>query len=189
MIKKILQLFKFRGFISILYYIAFLALLWYLIIPRTGIFYRSNLYNPITHRLNKEDITLVRGDSFKLYVMRLNERVTYSSTDFKVADVTIFGKVIAFRPGTTIIKVKYGDKVLRCRVRVIDINKKKLTLKAGKSTWLNVKGVWLGVRWSSSNSSVVSISRFGRVTAKRRGSAKIYAKVRGKVMTCQVRVE
>ena len=189
MIKKILQLFRFRGFISIVYYIAFLALLWYLIIPRTGIFYRTNLYDPIGHRLNTEDITLVRGESFKLYVMRLNQRVTYSSTDIKVADVNILGKVFAFRPGTTIIKVKYKDNVLKCRVRVIDISKKKVTLKKGRSTRLTVKGAWFGARWSSSNSSIVSVSRFGKVTAKRKGSAKIYAKIRGKVVTCNVRVE
>ncbi len=186
---KLLQLFRFRGAISIIYYIAFLALLWYLIIPHTSIFYRNSIFEPFAKRLNKEDITLLKGEEFKLRVMSLNKRLSFSSTDIKVADVNIFGTVTAYRVGTTIIKVKYGKEVLKCRVRVIDISKDKLTLRAGKSSRLSVKGAWFGVRWYSSNSSVAVVSRFGKVTAISGGSARIYGKVRGKTVTCIVTVK
>ncbi len=185
---RLLQLFRFRGVISIIYYIAFLALLWYLIIPHTSIYFRDD-FEPFSRRLNEEDITLLKGEEFKLYIMKLNKRLSFSSTDIKVADVNILGKVTAYRVGTTIIKVKYGDEILNCRVRVIDINKDKLTLEAGKSSRLSVKGAWFGVRWSSSNTSVAVVSRFGKVTAVSKGSAKIYGKVRGKTVTCTVNVK
>ena len=185
---KLLKLFQFRGAVSIIYYIAFAALLWYLIIPHTSVYFNNNIFTPFAERLNEEDITLIKGEEFKLRVADFNKRLYFSSTDIKVADVNIFGKVTAYRAGTTIIRVKMGDKVLKCRVRVIDINKKKLTLKAGKSYRLNVKGVWFGARWSSGNTSVARVSRFGNVTAISKGTVKIYGKVRGKTLSCTVTV-
>ncbi|MGB8453781.1 MAG: Ig-like domain-containing protein [Anaerocolumna sp.] len=186
---KLFQLFRFKGGISIIYYVAFLALLWYLIVPHTSFYFMNNIFTPFSKRLNEEDITLVKGEKFTLSLMNVNKRLSYSSSDIKVADVNIFGKVNAYRVGTTIIRVKYKDDVLKCRVRVIDINKGKLTLKEGNSSWLSIKGVWFGVRWSSSNTAIVSVNRFGKVTAISKGTAKIYGKVRGKIMTCIVTVK
>ena len=182
------KLFQFRGAVSILYYIAFAALLWYLIIPHTSLYFINNIFTPFSKRLNAEDITLVKGEEFKLRVMNLNKRLYFSSTDIKVADVNIFGNVTAYRAGVTIIRVKIGDDVLKCRVRVIDINKKTLTLKAGKRYRLNAKGVWFGVSWSSGNTSIARVSRYGNVTAVSKGTVKIYGKVRGKTMSCTVTV-
>lgn len=183
------QLFRFRGAVSIVYYIAFLALLWYLIVPHTTLFFQNYIFTPMSRRLNEEDITLVKGEEFRLRFMNVNKRVSYSSTDIKVADVNIFGVVKAYRVGTTIIKVKNQDEVLKCRVRVIAINKSKLTLKAGKSRYLNVKGAWFGARWHSSNTSVVKVSRFGKVTGVSKGTARVYAKVKGKSLSCLVTVK
>jgi hypothetical protein len=183
---KILQLFKFRGVFSIFYYIAFLALLWYLIAPHTSFYYLNNIYTPFTKRLSDEDVTLIKGEEYKLSLSNINKRLRFSSTDIKVADVNIFGKVTAYRVGTTIIRVRYQDEILKCRVRVIDINKRKLTLRTGRSSRLDIKGAWFGVRWYSSNSSVVRVNRFGKVTAVSKGRAKIYGKIRGKTLTCIV---
>ena len=188
-IDKFFGLFKFKGLISIVYYIAFLALLWYLIIPHTSIYYMNNLFTPISKRLNEDDVTLIKGEEFKLYVYKLNQRLYFSSTDIKVADVNIFGNVTAYRVGTTIIRVKYNDEILKCRVRVIDINKHKINLKVGNKSNLDIEGAIFGVRWSSSNNAIAQINRLGIVTAKSKGNATIYAKVRGKILTCEVNVE
>lgn len=187
--KKFLRLFLFRGPISIIYYIAFVALLWYLIIPHTSLYYRTNLFDPFAKRLNVEDIVLKKGESFKLYVLRLNERVTYSSTDIKVADVSIFGTVRAFRTGTTIIRVRFDGTELKCRVKVIDLSKKRLVLSKGESFKLSVKGPTGGVRWYTGNRKIATVSRFGKVKARAEGSVIIYAKVDGKVLSCQIVVE
>jgi hypothetical protein len=186
---KLFQLFQFRGGISIIYYIAFFALLWYLIVPHTSFYFRNSIFTPFSKRLNEEDVTLIKGEEFRLSLMNINKRLSYSSSDIKVADVNIFGKVKAFRVGTTIIRVKYRGEVLKCRVRVIDINKDKLTIKTGNSSHLSIKGAWVGVRWSSSNTSIVSVNRFGKVTGKSKGVAKIYGKVHGKTVTCIITVK
>jgi hypothetical protein len=186
--KKITEFFQFRGWISIFFYIALSALLWYLIVPHTSLFYIKEIFNPISKRLNKEEIILVKGEEFRIKMQSVNKRVTFSSSDIKVADVNLFGTVTAYRPGTTIIKVKYKDKVLKCRVRVIDISKKKVTIKKGKSTRLRVKGDIRGVRWKSANPAVAKVNRFGRVTGVNEGTTKVYAKVKGKTLECVVKV-
>jgi uncharacterized protein YjdB len=189
LIKKILNnLLRFRGGISIIFYIALFALLWYLIIPHTSFYYRDNFFSPFWQRLNREDVTLIEGEEFKLYVMGINKKLSFRSTDIKVADVDLFGNVTAYRCGTTIIKAKVEGKILKCRVKVININKKNLNLKVGKRKRLKIRGVWYGVHWSSSNTSVVIVNRYGKVTAIAKGKAVIYGKVRGKTMKCKISV-
>lgn len=184
-----LRLFRFKGPISLLYYAALLVLLWFLIVPHTSFYFTKSFFTPFPQRLNKDDVTLVKGEEFTLRVLSINKRISFTSTDIKVADVNIFGKITAYRVGTTIIKAKYGDKVLKCRVRVIAINKKKLNLKAGRSAKLRIQGAWFGARWSSGDTSVVVVSRFGKVTAVSKGSAKVYCKIRGKTLSCTVNVK
>jgi uncharacterized protein YjdB len=188
--KKILyNLFRFRGVTSGIFYIALIALLWYLIIPHTLFYYNKTVVSPLWHRLNKRDVTLVAGETFKLRVMELNKRVSFRSTDIKVADVDLFGNVTAYRCGTTIIRARVDGKVLKCRVRVIRISKERLKLKAGKSSYLKIKGAVFGVSWESSDSSVVIINRYGKVTAVSVGNAMIIGKVDGKEVSCKVTVK
>jgi uncharacterized protein YjdB len=186
---KILEFFRFRGVISIIFYVALGALVWYLIIPHTSFFFMKNMFTPFSKRLNKEDVTLLPGEEIRVFVVNINKRVHYSSSDIKVADVNIFGKVKAFRPGTTIIRVKFDKTVLKCRVRVIDINKDKVTLKVGRSKKLHVKGAWFGVKWTSSDRDIVIVNSFGKITAKSKGTVKIYGKIRGRTVVCVVRVK
>lgn len=187
--KLFFRLFRFQGPVSIIYYIAFAGLLWYLIIPHTSLFYRSNLFPPFLQGINAEDIVLKKGEEFHIYLLRLNKRVSFSSTDIKVADVSIFGTVTAYRPGTTIIRIRYDNKVQRCRVRVIDISHKKLVLSKGSGYRLYIKGPNGRVKYYSGNNKVATVSRFGKVKARKKGSAVIYAKVDGKLLTCQVVVK
>ena len=187
--KGFFHLFGFKGGISIIYYITLFALLWYLIIPRTSLFFRNDIETPLSERLHVKDLVLVKGEVFKLYVVGINKRVSFSSTDFKVADVNIFGKVFAFRPGTTIIQAKHDDVIMKCRVRVIDLNKKKLTLKKGETYRLKVKGPKFIVRWKSTNKKVATVSRTGKVKGVSKGTAKIIAECSGKTLICEVNVK
>lgn len=190
LVKKLLShLLRFRGGISIIYYIILFALLWYLIIPHTSLYYRNEIFHPFWQRLNEEDLILVKGEVFKLYVMGINKRVRFSSTDIKVADVDIFGNVTAYRCGTTIIRAKVEGKVLKCRVKVISMNKENINLNVGKSYRLKIKGVWYGIQWSSSNTSIAVVNRYGKITGLSEGNAIIYGKVRGKIVKCNVNVK
>ncbi|SHO53610.1 Ig-like domain-containing protein [Anaerocolumna xylanovorans] len=185
---KFFRLFRFQGPVSIIYYIAFVGLLWYLVIPHTSIYYRTNLFDPFSEKMNAEDVVLKKGEEFHLYLIRLNQRVTYSSTDIKVADVSIFGTVTAYRPGTTFIRIRFDGRERKCRVRVIDISHKKLTLSRGNSCRLYIKGPNGRVKWYSGNKKIATVSRFGKVKAKKKGWVVIYAKVEGKLLTCRVAV-
>lgn len=71
----------------------------------------------------------------------------------------------------------------------IRLSAKSKTLYVGKSFTLKVKGTKAKVKWSSSKSSVAKVSSKGKVTARKAGTAKIKAKVKGKTLYCKVTVK
>lgn len=69
------------------------------------------------------------------------------------------------------------------------LNVKNVTLSVGMSKQLKVSGVKTGkVRWSSSKRSVASVSKKGKVKAKKPGKATITAKFAGGRLKCKVTV-
>lgn len=68
----------------------------------------------------------------------------------------------------------------------IRLNKKKVSLKVGKTVKLKLYGTKKKVRWTSKKKSVATVSTVGKVRAKKAGTAKIIAKVSGKNYTCKV---
>lgn len=158
------------------------------ILENSSVFYRKNFTKHFFLHLNATDITLVKGEEFHLRLFAINKRVTFSTTNFRVADVNFNGRIYAFNTGKAYILAKVDKKVLKCRVRVIDISKKKLVIKKGRSKKLNIKGASF-VRWKSSNPRVAKVTMFGRVYTKNKGSTVITAKVRGKSLRCQVIVK
>lgn len=69
------------------------------------------------------------------------------------------------------------------------LNKKNLTLMVGKSAKLKVKNTKKKVKWTSSKKSVASVSKKGKVKAKKAGKTTITAKVAGKKLKCKVTVK
>lgn len=71
------------------------------------------------------------------------------------------------------------------------LNRKKVTLTVGKSCILKVKGTKKKVRWSTSKKKVAVVSKKGKVTAKKQGTAKITAKIKGmkQALVCKVTVK
>lgn len=68
------------------------------------------------------------------------------------------------------------------------LSKSKLTLSVGQSATLKVKGTKKKVVWSTSNKKVAKVSKKGKVTAVKKGTANITAKVAGKKLICKVTV-
>ena len=64
----------------------------------------------------------------------------------------------------------------------------QVTLSIGETLELEVCDADQEVRWSSSNKKVAAVSRKGVVRAKKKGKAKITAKVGKKKLTCRVKV-
>ncbi len=169
-----------------------ILLIFHLIIENSSIYYKSR--NIIWRRnyfmhLNAYDLYLIKGEEFHLKLHAINKRVTFSSTDFRVAPVYLHGRIRALQPGKCFILAKVDNKVLKCRVHVMEINKEKMTLKVGRSKRLRIRGVSSFVKWDSSNPRVASVSIFGTVKAKKKGNAIIYGTVKGKTLKCVVRVK
>lgn len=71
----------------------------------------------------------------------------------------------------------------------VSLNRKKLTLYIGKSFQLKVRGTKKKVQWKTSSKKIVTVSQKGKIKAKKKGKAKITAKVAGKKLVCQVTVK
>lgn len=70
----------------------------------------------------------------------------------------------------------------------IQLNKTKSTLYVGQSTTLKVKGS-KKVTWISSRKSIATVNKDGKVTAKKKGTAEIVAKVGKKKAQCKIIVK
>ena len=71
----------------------------------------------------------------------------------------------------------------------ISINKTKYTLHKGSSFKLKISGTSKKVKWSSSNKKIATVNSNGKVTAKKKGTCTITAKVNGKKYYCKVSVK
>ena len=173
---------------KIIIIIIILPILFKYVIINTSVFYRKYILLPFTVHLNIQEVVLLKGETADLYVNGINKRVKFYSTNFRAAGVNFTGRVFAYRPGKAFIIAKVDNKKLKCRVWVIEMNKKNLDLSVGERCKLKVKGPALMPEWKSSDSKTASVSMFGKVTARRKGTAIITAKWRGKQVKCIVNV-
>lgn len=84
------------------------------------------------------------------------------------------------------------SSVLTCtpdsQAATVRLNKKTASLRVGKTTQLRVYGTKKKITWRSSKKSVADVTTTGKVTAKKLGTANIYAKFSGKKLTCKITV-
>lgn len=69
------------------------------------------------------------------------------------------------------------------------LNRKKITLYIGNTFKLKLRGRSGTPIWRSSNKRVAKVNKKGLVTAKKVGTAKITAKVKGKKYSCNIKVK
>ena len=152
-------------------------------------------------------VTLVEGESCQLTATvtpgdATDASVVWSSSNNSVASVSEDGKVSAIAPGEATITAKAGGKSATCLVTVqkavvavsgVTLDKTTLALTEGQLGQLaaTVKpddATDKTVTWSSSKTSVATVSDKGLVTAVSAGEATITAKAGGKSATCLVTV-
>lgn len=160
-----------------------------LIYRRTRFYYYRPFYIPFNQRLNTENVILTSGETFTLKLMNVNKRVTFRSSDFKVALVLFTGKIYARNAGTAVIYVSFEDKVSRCLVHVIELNHKKVKVEVGEQERLEVEGTTKAPDWVSYNERIATVDGNGILTGKREGITVIAAKVHGKLLRCKVQVK
>ena len=155
--------------------------------------------------LNKTSLSLAIGNSETLTATispsnATNKAVSWSSSDTSVATVSN-GKITAKKSGTaTITATSNNGKKATCKVTVsnttvavtgVGLNKTNLILTVGGSEELSAtispsNATNKAVSWSSSDTSVATISN-GRVTGKKAGTATITVTTNnGKTATCKV---
>lgn len=135
-----------------------------------------------------------------------NKSVTWKSSDTTVAKVNSNGKVTGVKPGTAYITVTTanGKCTAKCKVTVqqvtysekVMLDKKSLTLNDGKSYCLEAtvfpeNTTTKTLVWSSSNTKVAKVDKYGEVTAVNPGTAYITCKTKdtGVSVKCKVTVK
>lgn len=71
----------------------------------------------------------------------------------------------------------------------IKLSKKSVTLYIGQTKTIKLKGTTKKPKWSSSKKSVATVSKKGKIKAKKKGSAVIVAKLGKKKYKCKVKVK
>lgn len=109
----------------------------------------------------------------------------YKSSNSKIAKVNKNGVVTAVRPGTVKITTKYKGKSRTTKIAIkkakLSLNKKTVELSRGQKFTLkafaNKSGISnKNVKWTSSNSNIVSVNKNGVLTTKKNGTTTISCK-------------
>ena len=152
-----------------------------------------------TTALNKASLTLPLKGSETLAVTNVpsGASVTWKSSKTTVASVDSNGKITAVAAGTATITASVNGTELKCEVTVKSpsLNKGSLSIGVKKTSTLSVNDLASGatVSWSSSKTTVATVSSSGTVTGKAIGKATItatitYADKSTRSLTCSVTV-
>ena len=119
--------------------------------------------------LNKSSVSIVKGYSVTLSVNGTNKKVTWSSDDSSVADVSKKGKVTGKGLGTATISASFGKSVLKCKVTdkagSVSTNGNKLSVEVGKTEPVLVKAVGIhDLVVKSSDESIAKATLSGSFT-------------------------
>lgn len=143
-------------------------------------------------------LTLEKGKSQSLKAtvtpFTSTQKVTYKTSNKKVAKVSSAGKVTAVAPGTAKITLKSGSKSATCTVTVAGIAnvKTSLNLKRKKSVTLAPKlyGISDKVIYTSSNPLIAQVDAKGKITAfDKKGTVTITVKAGKYSVKCKVKVK
>lgn len=142
----------------------------------------ATIYAEVTYTVYNED-DAAESDEKDYYAESCNEG---EGNDYYAFDVDSEGDWDGESEGEVL------SVTLECQVTVtsnVKLSASKLTLKAGKSKKLRVYGATTSVKWSSNKKKVATVSSTGIVSAKKKGTAVISAKVNGKTLKCKVTVK
>lgn len=134
------------------------------------------------------------GDEFYISAVASNgNKITFRSSNSKVASVSPYGRIIAKKSGEAKITVKAGKAQARCRIIVkktrIDVNEKNISMDNGSTFQLKAAAsTGHGLTYKSSKKSVAAVDEKGLITAKKPGEANITISVDGVSEICKIKV-
>ena len=151
-----------------------------------------------------KSVTLEKGKSLTLKPtlepVNSPEKITYSSSNKKVATVSAKGVVKAKKAGTAKITVKSGKKKKVIKIKVTGVKTKKLSgvpavknISKGKTFKIKAKATPKNtdekITYKSSNKKVATVTSKGVVKGRRKGTAIITVQSGSRKMTCKVTVK
>ena len=154
-----------------------------------------------------KSLTLAKGATYKKLASSIavtpvtsKEKVTYSSSNKKVATVSSKGVIKAKKAGTAKITVKSGKKKVVVTVKVTGVKTTKLsgvpagkTVSKGKTFKIKAvatpKNTSEKIAYKSSNKKVATVTSKGVVKGLKKGTATITVQSGSKKMTCKVTVK
>ena len=153
-------------------------------------------------KINKTKSTIYVGKTTTLKVTGTSKKVTWSTSNSKVATVSK-GKVTGKKAGTATITAKAGTKKLTCKVTVkkktvavtsVMLNESSITLNAGETQKLVAtvnpsNATNKKVTWVTENGDIAQVEPDGTVIAVGEGRTKIWAFIGDKTDYCYVRVK
>lgn len=143
-------------------------------------------------------LTVKAGKTSTLKPASSWKNVKYSTSNKKIVTVDKKGKVKGVSAGTAKITVKSGSKRAVCTITVpgttaIKNIKSSINVKKGKSTTLKPKLSYAGspdtVTYKSSNKKIAIVSKYGKITGKKKGTATITIKSGKITKKCKVKVK
>ncbi len=139
--------------------------------------------------LNETDLVLELGHYRTLKVRGSNQKAIFKSANNNAATVSSGGRVTAKGWGSTTIYTYVGNKTLKTKVTIVQMNKKNVGLSPGQTSQLTLWGATSNdVEWKSSNKKVATVSDKGLVTAVSNGNATITATFKDKKIVSNITV-
>lgn len=123
-----------------------------------------------------------------LHLLHAPGKITWTTSNKKIATVSSSGTVRAKGAGSAVITASVDGIKITCKVKVLKINAKKFTLHVGKSKKLSIYGTTSKITWSSNYKAAATVSSNGTVTAVSPGTATIFGEVDGRTVEADVTV-
>ena len=135
-----------------------------------------------------KSLTMVKGQKTTI---KPPVKMTYSSSNSKVASVSSKGLITAKAKGSATITGKYKKIKWTYKIKVDQpkLNKTSLSLYTGQSYQLKFSGTTRKATWSSSNKFIAAVSKSGKISAKKPGTIYITAKINGVSYKCKLTVK
>lgn len=131
------------------------------------------------------------GSHATLKVTGGNGKITWSTSNKKIATVNSKGYITTKKAGTVYITAKRNGYPIKCKLTVLKpvMATSKKTLYTGFGATLKVTGGTGKITWSSSNKKIATVNSKGYVSAKKSGTVYISAKRNGYTTKCKVTVK
>lgn len=156
--------------------------------------YKCNITVIAGAKISEKNHAINVGEKFTLKIIGKSGKITWSSSDKKIATVDKNGKVTAKKEGTAIIKATIGKTTYTCTVYVENLKpwwdnaEDCKVYKKGCSVDVFKFDTKQKVKWSSSNTNIVKVDNKGVTTCVDVGTATITAQVGKKKFTYKMTV-